>query len=44
MGAYGQATFCLLKFEVKLETKNGAIFMFRVDKIHHCIMKNQGEN
>jgi hypothetical protein len=44
MGTYGQATFPLPEFEVKLETKNGEIFMFMVDKILHCTMKNQGRN
>jgi hypothetical protein len=44
MGTNGQATFCLPKFEVKFETKNGAIFMFRADKIFHCTIKNQGGN
>jgi hypothetical protein len=42
MGANGRAKFCLPKFEVKFETKNGEIFMFRVDKKIHCTMKNQG--
>jgi hypothetical protein len=41
MGANGQAMFSLLEFEVKFETKNGAIFMFRANKILHCTMKNQ---
>jgi hypothetical protein len=44
MGTNGQTTFCLPKFEVKFETKNGAIFIFRVDKFFHCTMKNQGGN
>ncbi len=44
MGTYGQSMFYLSKFEVKFETKNGAIFMFRVDKVLHCIMKNQRRN
>lgn len=44
MGTYGQTTFCLTKFEVKLETKNGAIFMFRANKILHYIMKNKKGN
>jgi hypothetical protein len=33
MRADGQTTFCLLEFEVKFEKKNGAIFMFRADKV-----------
>jgi hypothetical protein len=44
MGANGQTMFCLPKFEVKLETKNGAIFMFKAYKVFHCTMKNQGRN
>jgi hypothetical protein len=44
MGVDNQATFCLLEFEVKFETKNGAIFMFRIDKIFHYTTKNQGRN
>jgi len=44
MGVDNQATFCLLKFEVNFETKNGAIFMFRAIKILHYTMKNQGKN
>ncbi len=44
MGANGRAMFCLPEFEVKFETRNGAIFMFRADKVLHCIMKNQGGN
>ncbi len=36
--------FVLLEFEVKFETRNGTIFMFRVDKVLHCTMKNQGGN
>ncbi len=41
-GINGQIMFCLREFEVKFETKNGAIFMFKVDKILQCTMKNQG--
>ncbi len=44
MGTNGQAPFCLPKFEVKFETKKGAIFKFRVDKVLHCTMTNQGGN
>jgi len=44
MGGNGRTTFCLPKFELNFETKNVAIFMFRVDKILHCTMKNQGGN
>jgi len=36
--------FYLPKFEVKFGTKNGAIFMFKVDKVLYCTMKNQGRN
>jgi hypothetical protein len=43
MGTNGW-TFCLLKFEVKFETKIGAIFMFKADKVLHYIVKNQGGN
>jgi len=42
MGANGRAMFCLPEFEVKFETRNGAIFMFRADKVLHCTMKNRG--
>jgi hypothetical protein len=34
--------FCLPKFEVKFETKNGAIFMLKADEVLHYTMKNQG--
>jgi hypothetical protein len=44
MGANGRAMFCLPEFEVKFETKNGEIFMFRANKVLHCTMKNQGGN
>ncbi len=44
MGRNGGTTFCLPKFDVNFETKNVAIFMFRVDKVLHSIMKNQGRN
>jgi hypothetical protein len=44
MGANGRTMFCLPEFEVKFETRNGAIFMFKADKVLHCTMKNQGEN
>jgi hypothetical protein len=44
MGANGWTMFCLSKFEVKFETKKETIFMFRVDKIVHCTMKNQWGN
>jgi hypothetical protein len=44
MGANGRVMFCLSEFEVKFETRNGAIFMFSVDKVLHCTMKNQGGN
>ncbi len=44
IGANGRAMFCLPKFEVKFETKNGAVFMFRADKVFHYTMKNQGGN
>jgi hypothetical protein len=44
MGANGGVTFCLPEFEVKFETRNGAIFMFRADKVLHSTMKNQGGN
>jgi hypothetical protein len=44
MGANGRAMFSLPEFEVKFETRNGAIFMFRADKVFHCTMKNQGGN
>ncbi len=44
MGTNGWAMFCLPKFEVKFETRNGAIFMFRADKVLHCTMKTQKEN
>ncbi|KAH9569624.1 hypothetical protein CY35_02G000100 [Sphagnum magellanicum] len=44
MGANGGATFCLPEFEVKFETRNGAIFMFRADKVLHSTMKNQRGN
>jgi len=44
MGANGQTTFCLREFEVNFETKNGEIFMFKVDKFFHYTMKNQGGN
>jgi len=36
--------FCLLKFEVKRKTKNGAIFMFNANKVIFCTMKNQRGN
>jgi hypothetical protein len=39
MGTNAQTMFCLPKFEVKFETKNGAISMFRADKVLHCIME-----
>ncbi len=39
-----QITFCLPEFEVKFETKNGAIFMFRENKVLFYTMKNQGRN
>jgi hypothetical protein len=44
MGANGRTMFCLPEFEVKFETRNGAIFMFRANKVLHCTMKNQGGN
>jgi hypothetical protein len=44
MGVNDRATFYLPKFEVKFETKNGAIFMFNVDKVFHCVVKNQRRN
>ncbi len=44
MGANGGAMFYLPEFEVKFETRNGAIFMFKADKVFHCTMKNQGGN
>jgi hypothetical protein len=44
IGANGQAMFCLSKFDVKCKTKNGAIFMFRENKVIHCTMKNQRGN
>ncbi len=44
MGANGQTTFCLLEFDVKIETENGAIFMFRVNKVFHCTIKDQRGN
>ncbi len=44
MGVNGQATFYLPKFEVKFETKNGAIFMFKVDKVFHYAVINQRRN
>jgi hypothetical protein len=44
MGANGLVMFCFSEFKVKFETKNGTIFMFRVDKVFHCTMKNQGAN
>jgi hypothetical protein len=36
--------FVLPEFEVKFETRNGTIFMFKADKVLHCTMKNQGGN
>jgi hypothetical protein len=44
MGVNGRAMFCLAEFEIKLETRNGAIFMFMACKVFHCTMKNQGGN
>jgi hypothetical protein len=44
MGTNGQITFYLPKFEVKFETKKGAIFMFKAYKVLHWTMKNQGGN
>jgi hypothetical protein len=44
MGANVRITFCLPEFEVKFETKNGAIFMFKTNKVFDCTMKNQGGN
>ncbi len=44
MGTNGRAMFCLPEFEVKFETRNGAIFMFKADKVLHCTMKTQKEN
>jgi hypothetical protein len=42
MGANGGTTFCLPEFEVKFKTRNGAIFMFKADKVLHSTMKNRG--
>jgi hypothetical protein len=42
MGTNNQIMFCLPEFEVKLETKNEAIFMFKAYKTLHYTMKNQG--
>ncbi len=39
-----QVMFCLLEFEVKFETKNGAIFMFKENKVLLYTMRNQGRN
>jgi hypothetical protein len=44
MGANGRVMFCLTKFEVNFDTRNGAIFMFRADTVIHYTMKNQGGN
>ncbi len=44
MGTNGLTTFCLPEFDVKLEKKNGAIFMFKANKVFHCAMKNQIRN
>jgi hypothetical protein len=44
MGANGRAMFCLPKFEVKFETRNVTIFMFRADKVLHYTIKNQRGN
>jgi hypothetical protein len=44
IGANGRTMFCLPEFEVKFETRNGGIFMFRADKVLHCTIKNQGGN
>jgi hypothetical protein len=44
MGVNGRTMFCLPEFEVKFETRNGTIFMFRADKVLHCTMKIQGRN
>jgi len=38
--AYGAGTFCLSEFN----TRNGGIFMFRVDNVLHYTMKNQSGN
>jgi hypothetical protein len=43
-GTNGQITFYLLEFEVKFETKNGAISMFKAYKVFHWTMKNQRGN
>ncbi len=40
LGTNGQATFCLPEFEVKFETKNEAIFMFRANKVLHSLLQN----
>jgi hypothetical protein len=41
MGTNGQTMFCLRKFEVKFETKNGAIFMLKANNFFHYTMKSQ---
>ncbi len=39
--ANGVGTFYLLEFKIKFKTRNGGIFMFRANKVLHCIMINQ---
>jgi hypothetical protein len=40
----GARTFCLPKFTIKFKIRSGGIFMFHVDKVLHCTMKNQSGN
>jgi hypothetical protein len=38
--ANGEGIFCILKYGLKFKTLNGGVFMFKVDRILHCTIKN----